>query len=226
MTDYEKKTDEELIMDFRGGDTAIMDYLLEKYKPMVKKKAKAMYLLGGDSDDLIQEGMIGLFKAVRDYDSAQEASFGTFAQICVTRQLYSAIRASRRKKHLPLNSYISLYDNEEISEEKESELIQIQNIASTNNPEDLVIHKESEDSFMNELEGNLSELERKVLYLHLLGTDYRTIAKLLGNEPEGCGQCAATDQNKSGRAADFYLKIVQTAKNHSVSKNRFLAVFL
>ena len=184
MTDYEKKTDEELIMDFRGGDTAIMDYLLEKYKPMVKKKAKAMYLLGGDSDDLIQEGMIGLFKAVRDYDSAQEASFGTFAQICVTRQLYSAIRASRRKKHLPLNSYISLYDNEEISEEKESELIQIQNIASTNNPEDLVIHKESEDSFMNELEGNLSELERKVWYLHLLGTDYRTIAKLLGKSPK------------------------------------------
>ena len=184
MTDYEKKTDEELSMDFRGGDTAIMDYLLEKYKPMVKKKAKAMYLLGGDSDDLIQEGMIGLFKAVRDYDSAQEASFGTFAQICVTRQLYSAIRASRRKKHLPLNSYISLYDNEEISEEKESELIQIQNIASTNNPEDLVIHKESEDSFMNELEGNLSELERKVLYLHLLGTDYRTIAKLLGKSPK------------------------------------------
>lgn len=184
MTDYEKKTDEELIMDFRGGDTAIMDYLLEKYKPMVKKKAKAMYLLGGDSDDLIQEGMIGLFKAVRDYDSAQEASFGTFAQICVTRQLYSAIRASRRKKHLPLNSYISLYDNEEISEEKESELIQIQNVASTNNPEDLVIHKESEDSFMNELEGNLSELERKVLYLHLLGTNYRTIAKLLGKSPK------------------------------------------
>ena len=184
MTDYEKKTDEELIMDFRGGDTAIMDYLLEKYKPMVKKKAKAMYLLGGDSDDLIQEGMIGLFKAVRDYDSAQEASFGTFAQICVTRQLYSAIRASRRKKHLPLNSYISLYDNEEISEEKESELIQMQNVASTNNPEDLVIHKESEDSFMNELEGNLSELERKVLYLHLLGTDYRTIAELLGKSPK------------------------------------------
>jgi RNA polymerase sporulation-specific sigma factor len=83
-----------------------------------------------------------------------------------------------------LNSYISLYDNEEISEEKESELIQIQNVASTNNPEDLVIHKESEDSFMNELEGNLSELERKVLYLHLLGTDYRTIAKLLGKSPK------------------------------------------
>ena len=207
MTDYEKKTDEELIMDFRGGDTAIMDYLLEKYKPMVKKKAKAMYLLGGDSDDLIQEGMIGLFKAVRDYDSAQEASFGTFAQICVTRQLYSAIRASRRKKHLPLNSYISLYDNEEISEEKESELIQIQNIASTNNPEDLVIHKESEDSFMNELEGNLSELERKVLYLHLLGTDYRTIAKLLGKSPKAVDNALQRIKTKAEELYPFAARL-------------------
>ena len=181
---YEEMTDEELIDQLREGDRQVMDYICDKYKNLVRSKAKSMYILGGDSEDLIQEGMIGLFKAVRDYDSAQEASFGTFAQICVTRQLYSAIRASRRKKHLPLNSYISLYDNEEISEEKESELIQIQNVASTNNPEDLVIHKESEDSFMNELEGNLSELERKVLYLHLLGTDYRTIAKLLGKSPK------------------------------------------
>lgn len=161
-----------------------MDYLLEKYKPMVKKKAKAMFLLGGDSDDLIQEGMIGLFKAVQDYDPDQEAAFGTFAQICVTRQLYSAIRASQRKKHLPLNSYISLYDNQEISEEKESELMSIQNQAATNNPEDLVIHKESEDSIMKELEERLSGLEKKVLYLHLLGTDYKTIAGLLGKSPK------------------------------------------
>lgn len=184
MADYQMKTDEELIRSFREGDAAIMDYLLEKYKPMVKKKAKAMFLLGGDSDDLIQEGMIGLFKAVQDYDPDQEAAFGTFAQICVTRQLYSAIRASQRKKHLPLNSYISLYDNQEISEEKESELMSIQNQAATNNPEDLVIHKESEDSIMKELEERLSGLEKKVLYLHLLGTDYKTIAGLLGKSPK------------------------------------------
>ena len=184
MADYQMKTDEELIRSFREGDAAIMDYLLEKYKPMVKKKAKAMFLLGRDSDDLIQEGMIGLFKAVQDYDPDQEAAFGTFAQICVTRQLYSAIRASQRKKHLPLNSYISLYDNQEISEEKESELMSIQNQAATNNPEDLVIHKESEDSIMKELEERLSGLEREVLYLHLLGTDYKTIAGLLGKSPK------------------------------------------
>lgn len=184
MADYQMKTDEELIRSFREGDAAIMDYLLEKYKPMVKKKAKAMYLLGGESDDLIQEGMIGLFKAVQDYDPDQEAAFGTFAQICVSRQLYSAIRASQRKKHMPLNSYISLYDNQELSEEKESELMGIQNQAVTNNPEDLVIYKESEDSIMKELEERLSGLEKKVLYLHLLGTDYKTIAKLLGKNPK------------------------------------------
>lgn len=184
MADYQMKTDEELIRSFREGDAAIMDYLLEKYKPMVKKKAKAMYLLGGESDDLIQEGMIGLFKAVQDYDPDQEAAFGTFARICVTRQLYSAIRASQRKKHMPLNSYISLYDNQEISEEKESELMGLQNQAGTNNPEDLFIHKESEDSILKELEERLSGLEKKVLYLHLLGTDYKTIAKLLVKSPK------------------------------------------
>lgn len=184
MADYQMKTDEELIRSFREGDAAIMDYLLEKYKPMVKKKAKAMYLLGGESDDLIQEGMIGLFKAVQDYDPDQEAAFGTFARICVTRQLYSAIRASQRKKHMPLNSYISLYDNQEISEEKESELMGLQNQAGTNNPEDLFIHKESEDSILKKLEERLSGLEKEVLYLHLLGTDYKTIAKLLVKSPK------------------------------------------
>ena len=184
MADYETRTDEELIQSLRSGEAEIMDFLLEKYKPVVKKKARAMFLLGGDSDDLIQEGMIGLFKAVQDYDPEQEASFETFATICVTRQLYSAIRASRRKKHLPLNSYVSLYDKQEISEEKESELIGLQNTSSNNNPEDLVIHKESEDSFMKDLEGRLSDLEKRVLYLHLLGTDYKTIAGLLGKKPK------------------------------------------
>ena len=98
MADYETRTDEELIQSLRSGEAEIMDFLLEKYKPVVKKKARAMFLLGGDSDDLIQEGMIGLFKAVQDYDPEQEASFETFAMICVTRQLYSAIRASRSEE--------------------------------------------------------------------------------------------------------------------------------
>ena len=113
MTEYKKLTDEELIRRLRKGETGIIDYLMEKYKNLVRKEANAMYLLGGETDDLIQEGMIGLFKAVQNYDVDQEASFSSFARLCVTRQLYSAIEASNRKKHSPLNSYISLYEKED-----------------------------------------------------------------------------------------------------------------
>lgn len=113
MRTYENMTDEELICKYREGDKQIMDYLMEKYKNLVRKEANAMFLLGGENDDLIQEGMIGLFKAIRDYNEQKEASFYTFARLCVSRQMYSAIEASKRKKHTPLNSYISLYDNDE-----------------------------------------------------------------------------------------------------------------
>nr|WP_317283994.1 sigma-70 family RNA polymerase sigma factor [uncultured Sellimonas sp.] len=184
MKEYQLMTDEELIENLRAGEGKIMDFILEKYKPMVKKKARAMYLLGGDNDDLIQEGMIGLFKAVQDYDERMEASFETFAQTCVTRQLYSAIRASQRKKHLPLNSYISLHEHQEILEDRETELSALQDSNMNHNPEEMFINKETEDRILKDLEGKLSDLEKKVFYLHLLGTDYKTIAKLLGKSPK------------------------------------------
>ena len=123
MPQYEQMTDEQLIRRLREGDRAITDYLMEKYKGLVKKEAKAMYLLGGENDDLIQEGMIGLFKAVQDYDTAQEASFYSFARLCVRRQLYSAMEASRRKKHSPLNSYISFYEKEDPEEGEGAKLM-------------------------------------------------------------------------------------------------------
>lgn len=107
MSDYGKMTDEQLICNLRAGEQEITDYVMDKYKFLVKKKAKEMYLLGGENDDLIQEGMIGLFKAVRDYDSEQGTSFASFADLCISRQMYSAIKASQRQKHMPLNSYIS-----------------------------------------------------------------------------------------------------------------------
>lgn len=98
MDEYQKLADEELIQKLREGDERIMDYILEKYKPLVLRKANAMFLIGGDTDDLIQEGMIGLFKAIRDYRSDREASFFHFAELCINRQLYSAVEASNRKK--------------------------------------------------------------------------------------------------------------------------------
>ena len=108
-SDYEQFRDEELIDRLRHGESAITDYIMEKYKNLVRSKARSMYILGADNEDLIQEGMIGLFKAVRDYDSGRDASFYTFADLCVSRQMYTAIQAATRKKHWPLNTSVSLY---------------------------------------------------------------------------------------------------------------------
>ena len=121
MEQYTDLTDEQLIRRLRGGEKEITDYIMEKYKNLVRKKAKAMFLLGGENDDLIQEGMIGLFKAIRDYDLTQNVPFAGFADLCISRQIYSAIAASKRKKHLPLNSYVSIYDSlDQESEEKKT----------------------------------------------------------------------------------------------------------
>nr|WP_207750360.1 sigma-70 family RNA polymerase sigma factor [Mordavella massiliensis] len=175
-------TDEQLIRQLRAGEEDITDYLMEKYKGMVRKEAKAMYLLGGENDDLIQEGMIGLFKAVRDYDAAQEASFGTFARLCVTRQLYSAIEASRRKKHSPLNSYVSFYEKED--REGGGSLLDTMEAGCESDPEQAFLSKDNARRMEEELEESLSSLEKRVLYLHLRGTDYRTIASLLDRSPK------------------------------------------
>ena len=148
MTEYKKLTDEELIRRLRMGETGIIDYLMEKYKNLVRKEANAMYLLGGETDDLIQEGMIGLFKAVQDYDVDQEVSFFSFARLCVTRQLYSAIEASNRKKHSPLNSYISLYERED----GEGSLIDTMESEHETNPEELLVSQEHAKSLEERLE--------------------------------------------------------------------------
>ena len=184
MPQYEQMTDEQLIRRLREGDRAITDYLMEKYKGLVKKEAEAMYLLGGENDDLIQEGMIGLFKAVQDYDTAQEASFYSFARLCVRRQLYSAIEASRRKKHSPLNSYISFYEKEDPEEGEGAKLMDTIQAGTESDPEQAFLGKDNARRIEEELEGALSDLERRVLYLHLLGTDYRTIARLLDKSPK------------------------------------------
>ena len=177
--------DEQLIKKLREGETAITDFIVDKYKTVVKKKAKAMFLLGGENDDLIQEGMIGLFKAVRDYDLNQEMSFASFADLCISRQMYTAIKLSQRQKHIPLNSYVSLYevgnDNEDTNQ---TPLIdQLQNVKD-NNPEDLFLDKEYFHTMELELKQKLSDFESRVLHLHLMGEDYRTIAKLLDRSPK------------------------------------------
>lgn len=185
MQKYDTMADEYLISEYRQGNSEVMDYLMVKYKPMVRRKARAMYLLGGENEDLIQEGMIGLIKAVRDFDETQKTSFSSFAELCVSRQMYSAIEASNRKKHLPLNSYVSLYeDSEQVGEGRSLPLIDTIESSKENDPEVLYFGKEYTEAFAGQLKELLSPLENHVLYLHLMGTDYRTIAELLGKSPK------------------------------------------
>ncbi len=195
MSGYERKTDEQLILELRDGDGKIIDYIMEKYKNLVRKEANAMYLLGGENDDLIQEGMIGLFKAVQDYKVDQKTSFYSFADLCIRRQIYSAIEASRRKKHSPLNSYISLYEK---TEEKEA-LIETMEAEEESNPEALLVSREYAEILESKLQETLSDLESRVLYLHLRGTDYKTIARLLDKSPKTVDNALQRIKSKTER---------------------------
>lgn len=176
---YEALTDEELIEKLRAGESGVMDFLLEKYKYLVRKKANAVFLLGGDTDDLVQEGMIGLFKAVRDFDSSQ-GSFYYFADLCIGRQIYHAIEAASRKKHGPLNSYISL--SEDASDTSGVPLAESISWRE-DNPEQILIERENVEQFLEEIRSNLSPLEQKVLTDYLDGMNYRQIAEKW-NKPE------------------------------------------
>ena len=166
MIDYKDFSDEELICRLRAGESSIEEYLLEKYKPFVKSKSRALFLVGGDKEDLIQEGMIGLFKAIRDYNLENGAPFAAFAKLCVERQIYTAIEAAGRMKNAPLNAYISLSE--------ESETLMDGGI------EDAVIEKTSFQQMYLDAQGYLSRMEKEVLSFFLEGKEYTEIAEILG----------------------------------------------
>lgn len=179
--DYELLSDEELILKLRDGDNRVTEYIIEKYKDLVRKKSKAMYILGADHEDLLQEGMIGLFKAIRDYDAGRDASFYTFAELCVTRQIYTAVQAAGRKKHSFLNSYISLYGNQAGDEDEDHpELVQELAAQDSKNPEELMIDQENLESLETAIEQELSGFEKQVLELCVTGMSYTEIARVLG----------------------------------------------
>lgn len=182
MQDYKQTTDEELILRLRDGEEQITDYIMDKYKNLVRSKAGSMFILGADRDDLIQEGMIGLFKAIRDYDCGRDASFFTFAELCISRQMYSAVQAAGRMKHIPLNSYISLYGSG--TGQGEDEENGVLGILADNglNPEDFVIDKENVENLEKQIEQELSAFEKQVLDLYMTGMSYSQIAKVLGKD--------------------------------------------
>lgn len=181
--DYGQYSDEELLIRLRDGEDGVTEYIMNKYKNLVRSKAKSMYILGADSDDLIQEGMIGLFKAVRDYDSGRDASFATFADLCVSRQMYTAVQASRRQKHIPLNTYISLYGSAGTNRDgEEEELVNVLAARAGQSPEELVIDRENVTRLEGIIEKELSLFEKQVLDLYLTGMGYQQIAKVLGKD--------------------------------------------
>jgi len=181
---FRQASDEELILMYRDGEEGAAAFIMNKYKNLVRKKAGSMYILGGDREDLIQEGMIGLFKAVRDYDLGRDVNFYTFADLCISRQMYTAVQASNRQKHLPLNSYISIYSQWFGKEETDEELVLANVLPSEKekNPEEMVIEQESMEQMENAILKELSELEKQVFELHLTGMTYTEIAKVLGRD--------------------------------------------
>ncbi|SFF00988.1 RNA polymerase sporulation sigma factor SigH [Alteribacillus iranensis] len=171
----DKAEDEILVEKVRSGDSASLEFLINKYKNFVRAKAKSYFLIGGDHEDIVQEGMIGLYKAIRDYRGDKLSSFRAFAELCITRQIITAIKTATRQKHMPLNSYISL-DKPLYDEESERTLLDVLCGSRVSDPEELFINQEQVDDIEGKIREILSELEQKVLMLYLDGRSYQEIS--------------------------------------------------
>lgn len=172
---FEERLDEEVVIEAQISNVRAQEYLINKYKNFVKAKAKSYFLIGADKEDIYQEGMIGLYKAIRDFKADRLSSFRAFAEICVTRQIITAIKTATRQKHIPLNTYISL--NKPIyDEESDRTLLDVLSGAKITDPEELVISREEVISIQNEIGEVLSELEMEVLMSYLDGKSYQEIA--------------------------------------------------
>ncbi|QQY79431.1 RNA polymerase sporulation sigma factor SigH [Keratinibaculum paraultunense] len=175
MSIYDDMKDEDVVERAKTGDPLALDYLMSKYKSFVKLKSRSYFLIGADNEDIIQEGMIGLYKAIRDYDKDKLTSFKAFAELCITRQIITAIKTATRQKHIPLNSYISL--NKPIyDEESDRTLLDVISGTKVTDPEELVISSEELCFMENQMVELLSDLEWDVLMAYLEGKTYQEIA--------------------------------------------------
>lgn len=173
--DLEAMLDEDIVRQARDGSPEALEFLIMKYKNFVRAKARSYFLIGADREDIIQEGMIGLYKAIRDYKSNKLSSFRAFAELCITRQIITAIKTATRQKHIPLNSYVSL--NKPIyDEDSDRTLLDIISGSKIQDPEELVINREEFGDIEEKMEEILSDLERKVLMSYLDGKSYQEIA--------------------------------------------------
>lgn len=178
MIELEHLTDEEIVELAKYGNVGALEFLINKYKNFVRAKARTYFLIGADREDIIQEGMIGLYKAIRDYRYDRQASFRAFAEICVTRQIITAIKTATRQKHIPLNSYVSL-NKPVFDEESERTLGEVVITEKDGNPEDLFINQENLMDIESTMNKILSPLEQEVVGLYLEGKSYQEIAEQL-----------------------------------------------
>ncbi len=177
---YKEYSDELLVDMARHGDEKAGDFLLKKYKDFVRSKARAYFLVGGDSDDLIQEGMIGLYNAISHYDESKASSFMTYAAICINNKLLSAVSADNRKKNEPLNGYVSLYSVITDDAGEEASLSDVLPDTDNVNPENIILNEEQEKLARKRLLGKLSRLEKEILSYYLEGMSYSEIAAIIG----------------------------------------------
>jgi RNA polymerase sporulation-specific sigma factor len=175
---FRELEDEGVVELVRGGDTEALEYLINKYKNFVRAKSRSYFLVGADREDIIQEGMIGLFKAIRDYKEDKLSSFKAFAELCITRQIITAIKTATRQKHIPLNSYVSL-DKPIYDEESDRTLLDVISETKVTDPEELIINQEEYVDIELKISELLSDLERKVLSLYLDGRSYQEISEQL-----------------------------------------------
>jgi len=174
-TKFSEIEDEDLVEFVHNGDNLALEYLIHKYKNFVKAKARSYFLIGADHEDIIQEGMIGLYKAIRDFKGDKLSSFKAFAELCVTRQMITAIKTATRQKHIPLNSYVSL-DKPIYDEESDRTLIDVIKESRIVDPESLLINREEFGDIEVKMSEILSDLERQVLMLYLDGRSYQEIS--------------------------------------------------
>ena len=177
--DYESMTDEQVVRLAQGADNQALEYLLNKYKNFVRTKARSYFLIGADHEDIVQEGMVGLYKSIRDYKEEKLSSFRAFAELCITRQIITAIKTATRQKHIPLNSYISL--NKPIYEEdSDRTLLDVITEEGMSNPEDMMIDREDLSFIEGRIGQMLSGLEKEVLVRYMEGKSYVEIADEMG----------------------------------------------
>lgn len=191
-------SEQELLTLARQGDGTATDLLLEKYKPLVRKKARTLYLIGGENDDLIQEGMIALYKAIRTYDDSYESSFASYATLCIENKLYNVIKGANRLKNVPLNTYVSLYSPTNTDENTNSREILADTLqpAELTNPEDIIIDKENVMDIESTIKKRLSTFEQQVVTLYIDGNNYQQIAAILGKSPKSIDNALQRIKNK------------------------------